>query len=87
MARRAAKHLGITFLDDGEAEVAGLSFVGGTLWANVRLPGEDVAPIRETGEQIMVLRYWAKRLITNADEAALHASNPRRHRGSNGPAS
>jgi len=72
VARRAAKTLGITLLDDSEAEVAGLSFVGGTLWADGRLAGEDAAPLRETGEQINVLRDGARRLITNGDEAALH---------------
>jgi predicted ATPase/Icc-related predicted phosphoesterase len=78
VARRAAKSLGITLLDDSVAEVAGLSFVGGTLWADGRLTGggltgEDAAPPRETGEQIKVLRDDAKRLITNVDEALLHA--------------
>ncbi len=72
VARHAAKNFDITLLDDSEAEVAGLSFVGGTLWADGRLAGEDAAPPRETGEQINVLRDGARRLITNGDEAALH---------------
>ncbi len=81
VARCAAKKLGITLLDDNEAEVAGISFVGGTLWADGRLAGEDAAPARETGEQIKVVRDGVKRLITNADETALHARTRGRHRG------
>jgi Icc-related predicted phosphoesterase len=73
VARRAAKKLGITLLDDSEAEVAGISFVGGKLWADGRLAGEDAAPTQETGELIEVVRDGVKRLITNADETALHA--------------
>jgi len=72
VARRAAKSLGINFLDDSEAQVAGLSFVGGTLWADGRLSGEDAAPHRETGEQINLVREGAKCRITNGDEAILH---------------
>ena len=71
-ARRAAKRLGITLLDDSEAEVAGLSFVGGTLWADGRLAGKDATPLRETGEQIKMARGGAMSLITGGDEATMH---------------
>ncbi len=72
VARRAAKRLGITLLDDNEAEVAGLSFVGGTLWADGHLAGQDAAPLRETGERINVAPGGVIGRITGADEAALH---------------
>jgi predicted ATPase/Icc-related predicted phosphoesterase len=72
VARRAAKRLGITLLDDSEAEVAGLSFVGGTLWADGHLAGQDATPLQETGEQINVARGGTLGLITSADEAVLH---------------
>jgi predicted ATPase/predicted MPP superfamily phosphohydrolase len=61
VARRAAKRLGITLLDDSEAELAGISFVGGTLWGEGRL-----------GEPIEVVRDGEARVMTAADEAALH---------------
>ncbi len=48
--------MGITVLDDRETEIAGLCFVGGTLWADGRLTGRYAAPWGETGEEIMVLR-------------------------------
>jgi len=72
VARRAAKPLGITLLDDSEVEIAGLCFVGGTLWADGHLAGENAAPLRETGELIKVTRGGAIGLITSADEAAMH---------------
>jgi predicted ATPase/Icc-related predicted phosphoesterase len=72
VARRAAKRLGIVLLDDSEAEVAGISFVGGTLWADGRLCGQDTTPLRETGEQIQVVRDGVVRLINAGDEAVLH---------------
>jgi predicted ATPase/Icc-related predicted phosphoesterase len=61
VARRAARRLGITLLDDSEAEVAGLHFVGGTLWGDGHL-----------SEPIEVGQDGAARLMTEADEAALH---------------
>jgi Icc-related predicted phosphoesterase len=73
VARRAAKDLGITLLDDSEAELAGLSFVGGTLWADGRRSGADAAPPRQTFEPIEVLRDGARHRITDADAAVLHA--------------
>ena len=72
VALYAAKRLGVTLLDDSEATVAGLDFVGGTLWADGRLAGRDATPLRETGERITVARGSAMGLITSADEAAMH---------------
>jgi predicted ATPase/Icc-related predicted phosphoesterase len=77
MARRVAQRLGISLLDDSEAAVAGISFVGGTLWADGRLGGQDATPLRETGEPIQVAADGAARLITVGDAAILH----RRTRG------
>jgi 3',5'-cyclic AMP phosphodiesterase CpdA len=72
VARRAAKRLGVVLLDDSETKVAGLRFVGGTLWADGRLGGQDATPLRETGEQIQVVQDGNVRLITAGDEAILH---------------
>jgi len=70
---RVPQSLGITPLDDREAEIVGLNFVGGTLWADGHLAGQEATPQRETGEQIKVVRADAMGLITSADEGALHA--------------
>jgi len=71
-AGRAAKRHGVTLLDDGEAILAGVRFVGGTLWADGRLGGQDATPGYATGEMVRVTRdgggTW---LITTGDEAAL----------------
>jgi len=63
VARRAGKDLGITLLDDSEAVVAGVHFVGGTLWGD--------GP--ETGQPIAVQAGGTERPITNEDAATLHA--------------
>ncbi len=72
-ARRAAKRHGVTLLDDGEATLAGVRFVGGTLWADGKLGGQDVTPGQATGEMVRVARDGGgTRLITTGDEAALY---------------
>lgn len=72
-AKRAAARCGGTLLDDGEAVVAGVRFVGGTLWADGRLGGQDGAPGQPTGEGVLVAAgRGGTRPITNGDEAALH---------------
>lgn len=76
-ARRAADRLGITLLDDGEAELAGIGFVGGTLWADGRLSGAAAAAGTPTGEPILVGQPGAAHAVTRGDEAVLH----RRTRG------
>ena len=73
-ARRAAARHGVTLLDDGEATLAGVRFVGGTLWADGRLGGQEGAPGQATGELVRVAAEGGgMRPITNGDEAALHA--------------
>ncbi len=73
-ARRAAARHGVVLLDDGEATLAGVRFVGGTLWADGRLGGQDGAPGQATGEQVYVGQDGgAMRLITSGDQAAMHA--------------
>jgi predicted ATPase/predicted phosphohydrolase len=42
VARRAAQELGVTLLDDSEAVVAGVDFVGGTLWSDRPETGEPI---------------------------------------------
>jgi len=72
-ARRAAKRHGVTLLDDGEATLAGVHFVGGTLWADGRQGGQDAMPGHVTGEMVWVAQDGGgTRLITTGDEAALH---------------
>lgn len=73
-ARRAAARHGVALLDDAEATLAGVRFVGGTLWADGRLGGQDGAPGQATGEMVRVAgEGGGTRPITNGDEAALHA--------------
>lgn len=73
-ARRAAARHGVTLLDDAEATLAGVRFVGGTLWADGRLGGQDAAPGQATGEMVRVAaEKGGTRPITNGDEAMLHA--------------
>ena len=67
----AAKH-GVTLLDDDAVELAGVRFVGGTLWADGKLAGADAAPGRPTGERITVGRGRGAQPITSRDEATLH---------------
>lgn len=74
VARRAAVRHGVALLDDGEAAVAGVRFVGGTLWADGRLGGQDRTPGQATGEPVRVVQgSGGARLITAGDQAALHA--------------
>ena len=73
VARRAAEELGVTLLDDNEVELAGVSFVGGTLWADGRLRGQDVRSDEDTGKRIRVTQHdGGTRLITNGAEVILH---------------
>jgi Icc-related predicted phosphoesterase len=69
-ARRPAKRHGVVLLDDGVADVAGLRFVGGTLWADGALAGDAATPELPTGELIRV--GSSRRPITGADEECLH---------------
>ena len=72
-ARRAAARHGVTLLDDGEATLAGARFLGGTLWADGQLGGQDAVPGQATGEMVQVAgEGGGTRPITNGDEAALH---------------
>ena len=69
-SRRAAERHGVVLLDDDVTELAGMRFVGGTLWADGRLAGADATPALATGERISIGK--AERAITGADEARLH---------------
>ena len=71
-ARRAAVQHGVTLLDDGMAELAGVRFVGGTLWADGRLAGHEATPDLPTGERIFVRSGGGGHTITGRDEARLH---------------
>jgi len=72
-ARRAAARHGVVLLDDAEASLAGVRFVGGTLWADGRLGGQDATPDQITGELVHVAQDGGgTRLITSGDQAAMH---------------
>jgi 3',5'-cyclic AMP phosphodiesterase CpdA len=74
-ARRAAERHGVMLLDDSVAHVAGLRFVGGTLWADGALAGDAARPALPTGERIRV--GSSERPITGADEVLLHQQTSR----------
>ena len=72
-AREAAARLGVTLLEGDEAEIGGLRFLGGTLWADGWLGGHAIQPSALTGEPIQVAAgVEGHRLLTNADAARLH---------------
>ena len=74
-ARRAAERHGVVLLDDGVSDLAGLRFVGGTLWADGVLAGDAATPELPTGERIRV--GSSGRPITGADEVLLHRQTSR----------
>jgi 3',5'-cyclic AMP phosphodiesterase CpdA len=74
-SRRAAERHGVVLLDDEVTELAGLRFVGGTLWADGRLAGAAATPSLATGERIAMGK--AERPITGADAARLHGRTRR----------
>ena len=63
---RAAGELGITLLDDGEAELAGIHFVGGTLWTS-DADHSRTPPDRTTGEPIQIEGAGGTRAMTIND--------------------
>ena len=71
-ARKAAAKYGVTLLDDDAVDLAGVRFVGGTLWADSKLAGADAAPDRPTGERITMGRGRGAHSITTQDEMTLH---------------
>lgn len=72
-ARDEAARLGVTLLEGDEAEIGGLRFLGGTLWADGWLGGSRIVPSAFTGEPIEVTAgVEGHRLLTNADAARLH---------------
>jgi hypothetical protein len=73
--RRAAgmaEQLGITLLDGNGVELAGVRFLGGTLWTDGRLSGIDATPEAATGDAIDVTHAGTVRQITIGDAIALH---------------
>lgn len=71
-ARRAADRHGVLLLDDTSHDLAGLRFVGGTLWGDGQLAGRHATPDLPTGERIMAGEGKAAHPITNKDQSALH---------------
>ncbi len=72
-ARDQAARLGITLLEGDEAEIAGVRFLGGTLWADGWLGGHAIQFGAATGEAIAVpAGAGGHRPLTNADAARLH---------------
>ena len=62
----------MTLLDDDAVELAGVRFVGGTLWADGKLAGADAGPDRPTGERITMGQGRGAHPITSNDEMTLH---------------
>lgn len=74
--KRAAKGTDVTVLDGEGAAIAGVRFIGATLWADGLLSGLHLRPLQTTGEG--VLSPSGQGTITHGDEAALHAAERRR---------
>jgi len=70
--RAAARGTGVVVLDGCDAVVAGVRFIGATLWADGRLSGADDRAFRTTGEG--VVSPSGRGAITHGDEYALHAA-------------
>ena len=71
-AARAAERYGVTLLDDSEAAIGELRFVGGTLWGDGRLAGRHATPNVATGERIVIGQGRGAHPITGKDQADLH---------------
>jgi Icc-related predicted phosphoesterase len=76
-AKRQAERLGVTLLDGNAVDLAGVRFLGGTLWADGRLSGIDATPDQETGERIDVAHAGGTRRITVGDAIGLHRKTRR----------
>ena len=74
MAREAAR-LGIDWLEDGEATVAGLRFLGSTLWTDQALAPMAVADGEPTGDRVGVATEDGFRPLDVDDARALHAAS------------
>jgi Icc-related predicted phosphoesterase len=74
-ARHAAERHGVVLLEDTITELAGLRFVGGTLWADGALAGPNAKLSLATEE--LIRADCSGRPITGADEAKLHAQTRR----------
>ena len=76
-AKRQAVRLGVTPLDGNAVELAGVRFLGGTLWADGRLSGIDATPDQATGDRIDVAHAGGARRITVGDAIGLHRKTRR----------
>ncbi|OYY88241.1 MAG: hypothetical protein B7Y12_04520 [Rhizobiales bacterium 24-66-13] len=72
LARMAATQNGITLLEREEAMVAGIRFVGATLWSSHDIGGAHADDTALTGEQIEIDHGSGSHLITIRDARALH---------------
>jgi UDP-2,3-diacylglucosamine pyrophosphatase LpxH len=75
--RAAAKSLGIHLLDNDEAVVGGVRFLGSTLWTDFRLDGELGVPraMQAAGQLVFdfkSIRYAGSALLTPKDTVLLH---------------
>lgn len=68
--KRAAKRVNVTVLDGDAAVIAGVRFIGATLWADGLLSGLHLRPHEATGEGVR--RPDGQGTITHGDEIALH---------------
>ena len=76
-ARLWAAAKDVTLLEGEEATIAGVRFVGATLWSDYRLAGPAVDRSAETGESVLVRHGDHEaddRWLTAASASALHAT-------------
>lgn len=71
-ARELAKQYGITLLQDSTCEIGGVTFAGGTLWADGVLGGAAMLANAVTGEDIRVVTNIGEQALTNGAVAQIH---------------
>ncbi len=73
-ARLEAERLGVHLLEGDEVEIAGLRFLGGTLWTDGSMGSHRTLPGARAGEPIQVAAgVEGHRALTNGDAARLHS--------------
>ena len=76
-ARAAAAEHGVTWLDDDAAEVAGVRFLGCTLWSAYDLSGTDWSDSARTGDDIEVGGGYSWKHLRVGDARRMHADSRR----------
>jgi predicted phosphohydrolase len=76
-AKGLAHDLGITLLDNNAVDLAGVRFVGGTLWVDGRLSGLNETLEAPTGDDIDVVHAGGARRMMVSDAITLHQKTRR----------